>query len=64
MSRTADLLAERNKLKADLKEALDAIEDAMVADKGLTEEEWVEWSNQYLPLMKRNGRMKYTVSFH
>lgn len=64
MSWTEQLLAERNALQAELKEALDAIEDAMIADKGLSEEEWVEWGNQYLPLMKRNGRMKYTVSFH
>lgn len=52
------------KYEKDFVEALDAIEEVMVCDKGLNEEEWVQWCNKYLPLMKRNGYMKYTVSFH
>lgn len=45
-------------------ELLNAVEEIMILDKGPSEEEWVEWCNKYLRVMKRNGRMKNTVSFH
>ena len=48
----------------DLLEALQAIEEMMVLDKGPSEEEFVDWCNKYLPLMHRYDFMKYTVSFH
>ena len=49
--------------KHDLDEALDAVEDVMGYDKGIREEEWVEWCNEHLPLMKRHGRQQYTHSW-
>lgn len=48
----------------DLKQALDAIEEVMVCDKGQSEEEWVKWCNEILPFMHRHGRMIYTISYH
>lgn len=49
--------------KKDLQDALDAIDVIMGLDKGPHEEEWIEWCNKYLPLMKRNGRRKHTLEF-
>lgn len=48
---------------ADLLEAIEAIDDLMGYDKGPNEDEYVEWCNRYLPLVKRYGRQKYTIDF-
>jgi hypothetical protein len=47
----------------DLELALDAIEEIMSLDKGPSEEEWCDWCNKYLSLMKRYDREKYVMEF-
>lgn len=42
---------------------LDAMEEIFVLDKGPSEDEWIEWANKWLPLMKKHGRMQNTVGF-
>jgi hypothetical protein len=60
---TADSDTERLALLADLDSAIDAIDEAMASDKGLRGDEWTEWCNKHLPLVKKYGRQPYTVSF-
>jgi hypothetical protein len=60
------MTGERDKaaaLRKDREAALDLIEEALGADKGPTEEEWVDWANRALPLLHRNGRMSHTLGF-
>lgn len=54
----------RLKRRDAMKTALDALEEVMVADKGFSEEEWVEFCNRMLPFMHAQGRLKHTVSYH
>lgn len=56
-------LLSRADLEADLKQALEAVDEIMALDKGPSEEEWVEWCNRNLPLVKKYGYHPFTVEF-
>lgn len=47
----------------DLEAALDALEEVMSYDKGMPEEDWVEFCNRTLPLMQAHGRFTGTVGW-
>lgn len=51
-------------MEAELKIALDALEEVMTADKGFSEEEWIEFCNRMLPFMHKHGKLKFTVGYH
>lgn len=47
----------------DLTEALDAIEEVMCADKGQSEDEWIEFCNRLLPFVHKHGRLSGVVGY-
>lgn len=47
----------------DLRSAVAAMDDVMACDKGQSEEEWIAWCNEHLPLVKKYGLQKFTVEF-
>ncbi len=51
---------EAEKLQADLDTALGAIDEVMSHDKGMGEEDWIEFCNDLLPFMKSHGLRQYT----
>ena len=44
-------------------ELLDLLEEVMSYDKGMHEDEWIEFCNRVLPTMHRYGRLKSVVEF-
>lgn len=46
-----------------LEKALDLLEEVFCFDKGMSEEEWIEFCNANLDFMHENGRMKSTVGY-
>lgn len=50
-------------MTSDLEIALDALEEAMSYDKGMAEDEFINWCNAMLPFMKKHGRLQYVIEF-
>lgn len=54
---------QRERLKAELDEALELLQDVFCADKGMREDEWVAWCNENLDFMHEHGRLKSVVGY-
>lgn len=46
-----------------LEHALDLLEEVFGCDKGMREDEWIEFCNEHLPFMHAHGRIKSVVGY-
>ena len=58
-----DLVKEVEDLTASQEQLLDLLDEVMGHDKGMHEEEWIEFCNRILPLMKEHGRHEHTIGY-
>jgi hypothetical protein len=58
-----DLVIEVEDLTSSQEQLLDLLEEVMGHDKGMREEEWVEFCNRILPLMHSHERLTSVVEY-
>jgi hypothetical protein len=58
-----DLVIEVEDLTSSQEQLLDLLEEVMGHDKGMREEEWVEFCNRILPLMHTHERLTSVVEY-
>jgi hypothetical protein len=61
LSERVPAIPDRRQRDRDLAEAIEAIDEIMMLDKG--DPDLAEWANRHLPLVKRYGRQPITLDF-